>query len=53
MKIAVILENSPDCELERRELDVPNDDDVINDAVSAVLEDWRYSVGDTIKIREI
>ena len=53
VKIAVILENAPDCELERRVIDVPNDDDAINDAVSDVLEEWRYSVGDTIKIREV
>lgn len=52
-KIAVILENAPDCELERRVLEVRDDEDSIDIAVSDVIDSWTLSVGDTIKIREI
>lgn len=51
MKIAVILENSGGV-LDRRELDVPNDDDAIDDAISATIEIWTLAVGDTIRIVE-
>jgi hypothetical protein len=55
MKIAVILENAPDCELDRTVLDLPEtaDGDDIDDAVSEVVGAWILSVGDTIKIREV
>jgi hypothetical protein len=52
-RIAVILENAPDCVLAREVIEVDElDDDKIDEAVSRVLEGWRYTVGDTIKIRE-
>lgn len=59
MKIAVILENAPGCVLERQEREVADDPDggyagdAIDDAVSEVLEGWTYSLGDTIKIRQV
>ena len=53
MKIAVILENTGG-ELDRAIVDASAlDDDAIDDAVSAVIESWRFAVGDTIKIREL
>lgn len=51
MKIAVILENAPDCELERTVVEV-EDGDEADDAISKVIDGWALSVGDTIKIRE-
>lgn len=52
MKIAVILENAPDCELERQMVDVA-DEDGIDDAVSQIIEGWMLSVGDTIRIVQV
>jgi hypothetical protein len=53
MRIAIILENSPDCELDREVIRVKNDSDVISNAIKVVLEKWTLAEGDTIKIREI
>jgi hypothetical protein len=50
-KAAVILSNSGG-ELERVEIDVAEKDDE-DDAISAVIEGWCLSIGDTIEIREI
>lgn len=50
MKIAVILENAPDVELDRAVIDVPEDGDQ-HVAIEQVLNGWLLSVGDTIKIR--
>jgi hypothetical protein len=54
-KLVVILENSPDCELERQEVEYEEGEDstsTTDDAIMEVLEGWTLSVGDTIKIRE-
>jgi hypothetical protein len=56
MKIAVILENSPDCDLERETFEVPEGedfDDIVDDKVTDIIERWPIRVGDTIKIREV
>jgi hypothetical protein len=55
MRIAVSLENAPDSELERTVLDLSPeaDSDLIDDAISNVIEGWALAVGDTIKIREV
>lgn len=54
-RIAVILENAQDCELDRTVLNLSPeaDEDLIDDAVSDVVDSWILSVGDTIKIREV
>jgi hypothetical protein len=52
VRVAVILENAPDCELERQVVEVA-DDDAVDDAVSSVIEGWVLSVGDTIRIVEV
>ena len=52
MKVAVILENAPDCELERVVIEIGDDDEVDN-AISNVIEGWMLSVGDTIRIVEV
>jgi hypothetical protein len=54
-RIAVILENAPDTELDRTVLDLPPsaDEGDVDDAISDVISGWMLSVGDTIKIREV
>ena len=51
MKAAVILENAPDCELERWEFEY-SDADEVDEKVSNILDGVIFSVGDTIKIVE-
>lgn len=49
MKAAVILENSPDVELDRWEFEYADPDEV-DDKVTDILNGVIFSVGDTIKI---
>lgn len=48
-KIKVVLSGAGGV-LDRQVIDVPNDADAIDDAVSNVIEGWTLSVGDTIRI---
>lgn len=58
MTIEVIL-NGPGGELDRVSFetearqDDPDFDDIVNDCVAEILNDWRFGVGDTITIREV
>lgn len=55
-KVFVILENAPDCELERREVEFEEGDDASENeslAIHDVIETWTLNAGDTIKIREV
>jgi hypothetical protein len=54
-KITVILQNAPDCELDRTVLDVPDSEDpdeAANLAIHQAIAGWCLSVGDTIKISD-
>lgn len=54
MRFAVILENENGAELDRKVCRVKrDDDDAINDAIGNALENWRYSIGDVVRILEI
>lgn len=56
MKIAVVLENSAG-ELDRSEFEANEDredfEEVVDDAITQILEGWIFSVGDTVKIVEV
>ena len=52
MKIAVLLENAPDCELDRAEKEFTDEAD-IGGWVHDTIADWGLKAGDTIKIREV
>lgn len=51
-KVAVILENAPDCELDRAQFDLEDDND-LNAAIKGVIDSWVLTVGDTIRIVEV
>ena len=53
MKIAVTLESGADNEIDRTEIDVPDDDDAIGDAVSQVLDGWTLQVGDIVRVIDV
>ncbi len=51
MKAIVILENAPDCELDRATVECEGDDeDALSAAIWTHLATWTLHVGDTIKI---
>ena len=52
MKIAVILMNAPDTELDRKVIEVPAEQSE-SEAIKEALDDWTLSVGDTIRIIEL
>lgn len=52
-KITVVLENAPECELDRTEIVLPMSDDpdeAANLAIHNAIEKWILSPGDTIRI---
>lgn len=51
MKVAFILENAPDCELAREEVDISPDK--VTEYLRLMLRTWTVNVGDTIKIQEV
>jgi hypothetical protein len=55
MRVAVILENAPDCELHREVVEVPDtaDTDAESQAIAEAVAGMTLAVGDTIKIREV
>lgn len=57
MKVAIILENSPGCELDRaeKEFDTEAHDlgDLIQEWLSSTIAGWHLSIGDTIKIVQL
>lgn len=52
MKAVVILENAPDCELDRVEFEYVDQEDV-DAKVSSILDGMILSVGDTIRIVDV
>lgn len=57
MKIAVILYNAPDVEMERYEFDVDDEDPHVGDEIDVEcqqqIENWTLAAGDIIKIVEV
>lgn len=55
MKIAIILENAPDCELDRKELvtTAAHGDERLSNMIKDAIGEWTLGPGDTIKIREV
>jgi hypothetical protein len=57
MKIAIILENAPDCELAREVVEIPDDSDdigaAVDDAATKAIDGWLLSIGDTVRIVEL
>ena len=51
MKAIVILENAPDCELERAVVE-GEDSEAISHAIQDVIDAWILSPGDVIRIVE-
>ena len=52
-RIAIILENSPGCELDRTVLTLSDDDEEAHRAIHDELAGWTLEVGDTIRIIEV
>jgi hypothetical protein len=57
MKVAVILENAPNCTLEREEFEIPADCEdeggYVDEIASGIIEGWILTAGDTIRIVEV
>lgn len=55
MKIKVILENAPDCELDSAILEIPGEaePDDFSEQIKDAIGTWVLSVGDTIRIVEV
>ena len=51
-KAAVVLENAPDSELDRREFEY-SDADEVDGKVSSILDGVAFSIGDIIRIVEL
>lgn len=55
-RFTIILENAPDCELQREECTVTAEsgfiDDAVEEKVCDVLSGWRIGIGDTVRVVE-